>query len=448
MITPAMTAAIAANIFRVQAISQMPQQSDTAADAERSRMYFADIIRVVDFAFTFASRVMAARPECELLESAPDVESMPLSRLETSVSPWRRARMQADEPTDRWIESLGYAIRALHREIFHFRFDYPLDTVPEAGPKDSLHYYLYSEKLSWSVMSMDTAGIPRARGRLTGEVYKPAYIAWWGLINLGHFLRHKDKASRNAFLNQLDWLESHAVIRADGAVVWPNPFDCLQGATFLKAPWISAYDQGLVISALVRGYRITGRSRLLELLQGASQIFGLDVHEHGVRISVGSHALYTELPGGPVPVILDGFLSSLLGLYDLFVQTGDRVVERFFREGIEGLKYMLHAWDYRNKWSWYGAHAYLCPPSYHCLNRALLNVLARLCSEPYLARYAEHWDPRRLSTLEQAEIFLGFVLTKNACRIRHRSWCQSRAKVQMMASRWATFPSPPDKNAA
>jgi hypothetical protein len=41
-------------------------------------------------------------------------------------------------------------------------------------------------------------------------------------------------------------------VRADGSVVWPNNFDCLQGKTFLKAPWISAYDQGLVISALVR----------------------------------------------------------------------------------------------------------------------------------------------------------------------------------------------------
>lgn len=349
-------------------------------------------------------------------------------------------------------QSLGYALRALYRETLQFRFVYPLDIVTEAGPKESLHYYLYSEKLSWDVMSLDPAGIPRARGRLVGEVYKPAFIAWWGLVNLGHFLRHKDEASRNAFLNQLDWLESHAVTRADGAVVWPNPFDCLHGATFLKAPWISAYDQGMVISALVRGYRMTGRPHLLELLQAASQVFGLDVQHNGVRVSVGSHALYTELPGGPVPVILDGFLTSLLGLYDLFVETGDRAVEQLFREGVEGLKYMLPSWDYRDKWSWYGARAYLCPPSYHCLNRALLEVLARLCSDPDLARYAEHWDPRRLSVLGRAQIFLGFVLTKNACRIRHRLWRQSRAKVQMIASRAAVLPgtlaAPTNKNVA
>src|SRR5271157_2424684 len=169
------------------------------------------------------------------------------------------------------IESLGYAMRALSREVLQFRFDYPLDIDPLAGPKDSLHYYLYSEKLSWSVMSMDASGIPRARNRLTGVVYKPAYISWWGLVNLGHFLRHGDEASRDAFLKQVDWLESHAVVHDDGSVVWFNDYDCLQGKTFLKAPWVSAYDQGLAISALVRGYRLTKRPQLLELLRGASQ---------------------------------------------------------------------------------------------------------------------------------------------------------------------------------
>lgn len=61
----------------------------------------------------------------------------------------------------RLVESLQYATRALRREILEFRFHYPLEIVPEAGPRDSLHYYLYSEKLSWSVMSMDSVGIPR-----------------------------------------------------------------------------------------------------------------------------------------------------------------------------------------------------------------------------------------------------------------------------------------------
>ena len=339
--------------------------------------------------------------------------------------------------TNESLELLHYAFRALHREIFSFRFDYPLDIVPEAGPRESLHYYTYSEKLSWSVMRMDPTGIPRAQTRLAGVFYKPAYIAGWGLVNLGHFLRHHDEASRVAFLKQVDWLESNAVVRADGAVVWLNHHDCLQGKTFVKAPWVSAYDQGLAISALVRGYRLTKRSRLLELLQGASRIFDIDVQDGGVRERVTSGSFYTELPGEPMPGIQDGFMTSLLGLYDLFIETGDTAVGTLFTDGIEGLKTMLPAWDYHGRWSWYASRQYLCPPSYHWLNRVLLEVLGRLSGEPLLAEYAEAWKHDHLSALARAEIYFVFQITKNACRVRRRTWRQSRAKVRALAAREA-----------
>lgn len=332
------------------------------------------------------------------------------------------------------LESLRYAMHALRREILRFRFDYPLEIDSQAGPRESLHYYLYSERLAWEVMSMDPTGVPRARTRLHGVVYKPAYIAWWGLVQLGHFLRHHDPASRASFLTQIDWLESQAVVRSDGSVVWPNHFDSLQGRILLKSPWISAYDQGLVMSALVRGYRFTGRPHLLELLRGTTQIFALDVREGGVREPLPSGALYSELPGEGVPGIQDGFMTSLLGLYDLYVETGDSATGRLFADGIAGLRATLSRWDYRKRWSWYGSRSYLCPPAYHSLNRLLLEVLGRLTSDPVLAEYAEAWKVERLSKLQRAEIFLVFLATKNACRVRNQTWRFNRAKVQALAA--------------
>ena len=304
------------------------------------------------------------------------------------------------------FDIVRHALRALSREVLQFRFDYPLDIVPEAGPKESLHYYIYSEKLSWRAMRMDSAGVPRTWERLTGAIYRPPYIAWWGIVNLGHFLRHHDDASRVAFLKQVNWLETNAVVRSDGSDVWPNNFDYREAKTTLKAPWYSAYDQGLVISALVRGYRFTERPRLLELLRGASRIFELDVQECGVRELLSTGSLYDERPGYPFPGILDGFMSSLLGLYDLFVETGDLAIGRLFTDGIEGLRTALPIWDYRKRWSWYGAHEYLCPPAYHWLNRALLQVLARLSGEPLLAEYAEAWKPDHLSALKRTRYSL------------------------------------------
>ena len=179
-----------------------------------------------------------------------------------------------------------------------------------------------------------------------------------------------------------------------------------------------------MISALVRGWRLTKRPQLMELLRNSAKVFELDVEDSGVRVWLDGRSLYTEVPGGPVPCILDGFMTSLIGLYDLYVETEDPVVGRLFEEGIAGLKYALPRWDYGSKWSWYGCRAYLSPPAYHNLNCLLLEVLARLSREPRLAEYAQQWSPKQLSVLDRTEIYLGFVLTKNANRLRHRTWRQ------------------------
>jgi hypothetical protein len=339
-------------------------------------------------------------------------------------------------------EGLRCAVHALKKEIFGFRFDYPLQIVPEGAVKDSLHYHIYGDSLAWEALRLDPDGIPRAWYRTTGAVYWPSYIAWYGLVQLGHYLRRGNEQHRDIFLKQVAWLEQNAVLRSDGAVVWPMNFDYPSGAVTLKAPWISAYTQGLVISALVRAWRLTKRPILLELLRDSAKVFGLDVKDAGVRVPFDGHALYTEVPGGAPPGILDGFMTSLLGLYDLSVETGDPVVRRMFEEGIDGLNYALPRWDYRQKWSWYGCHAYLSPPAYHHQNCLLLEILARLSQQPRFAEYARSWSHKQLSPLGRTEIYLGFVLTKNQSRLRHRTWRQKADKAAAPSGMLTPVPVP------
>lgn len=316
------------------------------------------------------------------------------------------------------LESLWWVARAVRSELLGFRFDYPIETVPAAGPRESLHYYVYSERAFFDAMKLDPQGIPLCRSRTSRESYNPAYVAWYGLVSLERSLRGLDPAGRQAFLKQVEWLVAYGVRRDDGSVVWPLTIDWQEGNCLLKAPWISAMAQGLAISALIRGYRITGQKHLLDLCLAATGVFEKNIEDGGVRTLEQGYALYEEYPGYPLPRVLDGFLFSLLGLYDLSVQTGDPKVFQLFADGIHGLNHRLEFWNYRGRWSWYGSHGYLCPPHYHRLNCALLVVIGRLAGKPALIRYAELWGAAPRSPRERLEIFAVFVLSKNWARAR------------------------------
>jgi hypothetical protein len=318
--------------------------------------------------------------------------------------------------------NFGHALHALKKDMLRFRFEYPLEVVPNSGFKDSLSYYLYGDQLSWEALRLDDQGVPRTWFRITGEVYLPGYVAWYGLVHLGHYLRSGNHDELNIFIKQVDWLEEHAVTQGDGAVVWPMNFDYRVGDVLLKSPWVSAHAQGFCISALVRGWRVTRNRHLLDLLEGSTRVFEQDHHCGGVRIPLNEGAFYAEIPGEPMPGILDGFLTSLLGLYDLVVETGNLRAGQLFLEGVAGLKILLPLWDYRGKWSWYGGRERICSPAYHCLNRLLLLVLAEVTGECEFAAYCEKWNPGRFTALDRAEIYLIYNWTLNISRLRHRTW--------------------------
>ncbi|MGH9425055.1 MAG: D-glucuronyl C5-epimerase family protein, partial [Terriglobia bacterium] len=183
-------------------------------------------------------------------------------------------------------------------------------------------------------------------------------------------------------------------------------------------PWISAMYQGVVISALVRAYRVQGDMVLLDLCQKAIRVFEQSVEEGGVRTGQDGHVLYEEYPAYPLSRVLDGFLFSLLGLYDLFLETNEHHIYGLFSDGIKGLLSHLHTWNYRDRWSWYGTHGYLCPPHYHRLNYLLLRILGEITGEKALLELAGRWDVGKRSRVQKTEIFLLFNLSKNWARLR------------------------------
>lgn len=313
---------------------------------------------------------------------------------------------------------LSWAGQAVLRELVNFRFEYPIETCLDAGRPGELRFWVYSDRLFLEHQEFDARGVPMKRYRVQGSQYNPLFVAWWGLVNLQWHLRGDARGSLDRFFVQVEWLKSAAIERADGAVVWPVPFDWQEGFCALKAPWISAMYQAVAVSTLVRAYRLTGEDRLLSLSRHAVEVFRAGIEAGGVRTREGDGVLYEEYPGYPLPRVLDGFLFSLLGLYDLYAETGDLEVHRLFTDGVEGLRRTIRFWDYRGKWSWYGSHGYLCPPHYHALNQALLAIVSRLCGDRALAEQAERWNVANLTWPDRVEVYALFAWTKNLARLR------------------------------
>jgi heparosan-N-sulfate-glucuronate 5-epimerase len=314
--------------------------------------------------------------------------------------------------------TLVWALRAARREFFGYRFDYPVEAVVKASLPGSLHYYVSSNHLWLDNLDTDGHGVAMKFYRVHGYQYNPLFVAWWGLVNLRRHLDRPDNRHLQAFFTQIQWLKSQAVLRPDGAIVWPCYFAWQEGWCLLRSPWISAMYQGVVISALIRAYRMTGDRELLALCESGARVFEKTVEDGGVRTVEAGKVLYEEYPGYPLARVLDGFLFSLLGLYDLYTETRHLHWLDLFNEGIAGLVANIELWDYRNKWSWYGSHGYLCPPHYHKLNYLLLGMLGELAGEKSLTRRAELWDGRTKGLLDKIEIYLIYLVTQNAARIR------------------------------
>ena len=317
-----------------------------------------------------------------------------------------------------FVRQLPWALAAAWDELFRFRFALPLDIVEEAAQPETHRYYIHSNTLFHDHLTHDENGVTVRVYRAQGRQYNPVFIAWWALMSLERYHRGSHADHLKSFHAQIHWLRENAVTRPDGTTVWPYHFDWQEGRCLLKAPWISAMSQGLGISALVRAFRLTRDDGLLSLCEQSSRVFERSIEDGGVRTRQGTHVLYEEYPGYPLARVLDGFLFSLLGLYDLAQALRSSRIQQLFEEGIDGLKFKLADWDYRGKWSWYGTHGYLCPPHYHRLNGTLLQVLGRLTGEPLLVRYGEQWNRRPLSYLDKTEIFVLFAFTKNLARLR------------------------------
>src|SRR5215217_8384640 len=150
------------------------------------------------------------------------------------------------------------------------------------------------------------------------------------LANFGKLNAYANGSRRNNVRNAvlLDELMAVAVPRG-GGLAWEYYFTFDGG----RPPWVSSLAQGTGLQAIARSARKLGR--MDELLPAIQR--GLTLFEQrpptGVRVASAGGAHYAQYSFWPELRIANGFVQSLVGLYDVAQITGDPRAARLFADG-------------------------------------------------------------------------------------------------------------------
>ena len=181
--------------------------------------------------------------------------------------------------------------------------------------------------------------------------------------------------------NLLDEVLPLATGRA-GGLAWEYlfPFDGQ------SPPWVSSLAQGTGLQAMARvAYKLNRQADVIPIVGKGLGIFQTKPPA-GVRVAADGGAHYLQYSGKPSLQIINGFIQSLVGLFDYAQLTGDTVAQTLFQQGDAAARKEVPRFD-TGAWSLYSRSGRDRPESdlgYHQLLRDFLN---QLCKRTQTAEY-------------------------------------------------------------
>jgi hypothetical protein len=173
-----------------------------------------------------------------------------------------------------------------------------------------------------------------------------------------------------------------------GGLAWEYYFDFGGG----KPPWVSSLAQGTGLQAIARSAAKLGR--MAELLPAIQE--GLTLFEQkpptGVRVETDAGAHYVQYSYWPGLRVINGFVQSLVGLYDVAEITGDPRAAQLFADGDRAAKAEVPRYD-TGAWSFYSRDAITRESDlhYHTLLRDFLTSLCDRTAEPVYCTAESHF---------------------------------------------------------
>lgn len=174
-----------------------------------------------------------------------------------------------------------------------------------------------------------------------GSFHNAVTTAEYGLEHYSRYVRSHRRRDRDRAVRAANWLVS---TQRHGRWEYSFPFLVPATGETLQPPWISAMAQGYAMSLLTRVYALTHRDDYLRAAKRALAPFRTSVAQGGVVRRFRGQPFYEEYPTPGHPTyVLNGFMFSLIGLYDLAPRSAE--ARRRYDAGRRALQLALPLYD-------------------------------------------------------------------------------------------------------
>ena len=155
-----------------------------------------------------------------------------------------------------------------------------------------------------------------------------------------------------------------------------------------EAPY-SSMAQGEGISMLIRAAIVTDDKRFADASAKAKEFMLKPISEGGTTEYKGEDVLFYEDTDNPV--ILNGWIFSLWGLYDYCKYFQDKEASVILQKTLGTLKRKLSDFD-TGYWSKYDNGKRICSPFYHKLHIAQLKTMHDMFGDTIYKEFADQWE--------------------------------------------------------
>lgn len=230
---------------------------------------------------------------------------------------------------------------------------------------------------------LDDHGIPYNITLSKVKAYFPITIFQYGLGLYDLYLIKNDGEYLKKFLVIADW--AVAKQKKDGS------WDCMGSIGNKVAKTQSSMCQGQGASLLLRAYMATQDKKYYKYAKAAIDLMIKPIDEGGATLYINEDVVFEEYVTNTNLAVLNGWVFSVFGLYDLLLINNDVKYKKVLRQTLLTLERYIDRYD-RGFWSDYDICGTITSPFYHNLHISLLNVLSELTNEKRFAQVAAKWS--------------------------------------------------------